>query len=46
MYWARNVIVDQALRGRGMRSTECPSSLNTVEHESEHESEHEHEPVA
>jgi len=25
MYRARYVLVDQALRGRGMRSTECPS---------------------
>ena len=25
MYWARYVLVDQALRGGGMRSTECPS---------------------
>ena len=30
MYWARYVLVDQALRGGGMRSTECPSSLYTV----------------
>ena len=26
MYWARYVLVDQALCGGGMRSTECPSS--------------------
>ena len=26
MYWARYVLVDQALRGRGMCSTECNSS--------------------
>ena len=26
MYWARYVIMDQALRGGGMRSTDCPSS--------------------
>ena len=25
MYWARYVLVDQALRGGGMRSTECHS---------------------
>ena len=28
MYWARYVLVDQALRGRGMRSTEWPSSFD------------------
>ena len=27
MYWARYVLMDQALRGGGMRSTECPSSF-------------------
>ena len=27
IYWARYVLVDQALRGRGMRSAECPSSF-------------------
>ena len=27
MYWARYVLVDQVLRGGGMRSTECPSSF-------------------
>ena len=26
MYWARYVLLDQELRGGGMRSTECPSS--------------------
>ena len=26
MYWARYDLVDQALRGGGMHSTECPSS--------------------
>ena len=26
MYWARYVLMDQALRGRGMRSTKCSSS--------------------
>ena len=25
MYWAQYVLVDQALRSGGMRSTECPS---------------------
>jgi len=28
MCWAQYVLVDQALRGRGMRSTECPSSFS------------------
>ena len=27
MYWARYVLLDQALRGGGMHSTECPSSF-------------------
>ena len=27
MYWARYVLVDQALHGGDMRSSECPSSL-------------------
>ena len=26
MYWARYVLVDQALQGGGMCSTECPSN--------------------
>ena len=30
MYWARYVLVDQALRGGGMRSTECPYSLEYI----------------
>jgi len=30
MYWARHVLVDQALRGGGMRSTECPSGLISI----------------
>ena len=28
IYWARYVLVDQALHGRGMHSIECPSSFN------------------
>ena len=30
MYWAQYVLMDRALRGGGMRSTECPSSLECV----------------
>ena len=30
MYWAGYVLVDQALCGRGMRSTERPSSFFSV----------------
>ena len=29
-YWARYVLLDQALRGGGMRSSECPSSSYDV----------------
>ena len=31
MYWARYVLVDQALRVGGMRSTECPSCYYYVQ---------------
>ena len=30
MYWARYVVVDQALLGGGMRSTVCPSSYEKL----------------
>ena len=30
MYWARYVLMDQELRGGGMRSTKCPSSLQLL----------------
>ena len=30
MHWARYVLVNQALRGRGMRSTTCPSSFERL----------------
>ena len=30
IYWARYVPLDQALRGGGMRSTECPSGEGSV----------------